>query len=136
VVLVGGVIYFWRHPQKIYSTTMIDGVGGGGLGFGRRGMAQGMYEWKSWWDGSEVDEVVITYPTPEDARKDFEEQFQTAKTVYEQSGTGNNRRVVVKFIPYNRTVTVLILNGTQIRQADAESLDEARTFDRSLLKLW
>lgn len=133
VVIITLAVYFWRYPQDIYTATMTDGVGGGGLGFGRRGIAQGMHEWKSW-NGSEVDEVTITYATPDDARKDFEEQVQTAATIYQQSGSGNYRRVAAKFIAYNRTVTVLTLNGSQICQADAGSLDEALMFDRSLLK--
>src|SRR5215831_18132663 len=93
IVTLTLITYFWRYPQNIYTATMTDEVGSGGLGFGRRGMAQGLHEWKSW-NGSEVDEVTIAYDTPDDARKDFEEQVQTAATIYQQSGSGNYRRVV------------------------------------------
>ena len=133
VIVVAVVVYFWRYPQTIYRATMTDGVGGGGLGFGRRGVAQGMHEWKSW-NGSEVDEVTVEYATADDARKDFEEQLKTAVTIYQQSGTGNDRRVVAKLVANNRAVTVLTLKGTQVCQADAGSLDEVLMFDRSVLK--
>ena len=55
---------------------MMDGVGGPGLGFGKRGIGMSMWEWKSW-NGSEVDETAISYANPDDARKDFEEFLRT-----------------------------------------------------------
>ena len=112
---------------------MMDGVGGPGLGFGKRGIGESTWEWKSW-NGSEVDETAVSYATLDDARKDFEEELPTAKTIYQQSGAGNYRRVVAKFHSGN-TVTVVTLNGTEIRHADAGSIEGALTFDRSWLKI-
>ena len=111
---------------------MMDGVGGPGLGFGKRGIGESMWQWKSW-NGSEVFETAISYSNPDDARKDFEEELQTAKTIYQQSGSGNRRRVVAKF-DTSHTVTVLTLRDAEIRHADAGSLEGALMFDRSLLK--
>lgn len=111
----------------------MDGVGGPGLGFGKRGIGESTWEWKSW-NGSEVDETAVSYATIDDARKDFEEEIRTAKTIYQQSGAGNYCRVVAKFHP-GKTVTVVTINGTEIRHADAGSIEGALTFDRSWLKL-
>jgi hypothetical protein len=126
-------IFFWRYPQNIYRTTMMDGYDSSGIGFGKRGIGESMWEWKSW-NGSEVFETAISYSTPEDARKDFEEELQTAKTIYQQSGSENYRRVVAKFNT-SRTVTVVTLRDTEIRHADAGSLEDALMFDRSWVKL-
>jgi len=133
VALIGISIFFWLFPQNIYRTTMMDGVGGPGLGFGKRGIGMSMWEWKSW-NGSEVDETAISYANPDDARKDFEEELQTAKTIYQQSGSGNYRRVVAKF-DSSHTVTIVTLRDTEIRHAHAGSLEGALTFDRSWVKL-
>jgi hypothetical protein len=132
IALVAVIIFFWRYPQNIYTTTMMDGVGGPGLGFGKRGIGQSVWEWKSW-NGSEVVETAISYSTFDDARKDFEEELQTVNTIYQQSGAGNHRRVVAQFHP-GHTVTVVTLNGSEIRHADAGSLEGALMFDRSWLK--
>ena len=112
---------------------MMDGVGGPGLGFGKRGIGESTREWESW-NGSEVDETAVSYATLDDARKDFEEELPTAKTIYQQSGAGNHRRLVAKFHS-SHAVTVVTLNGTEIRHADAGSIEEALTFDRSWLKI-
>jgi len=111
----------------------MDGYDSSGIGFGKRGIGESVWEWKSW-NGSEVFETAISYSTPEDARKDFEEELQTAKTIYQQSGSENYRRVVAKFNT-SRTVTVVTLRDTEIRHADAGSLEDALMFDRSWVKL-
>jgi hypothetical protein len=125
-LVVASVWYFQRYT---WTAVSMDGASGGGFGAGGRGIGYSSTTWKST-DGIMVDEVVVSYSSSEEARKDFEEELKGDGAIVEQ----DSRRIVkVSGNPQTRegAAEIIELQGEQIRHINAVSLRHALTFEKS-----
>jgi hypothetical protein len=123
------------HPPRTFRVVSMDGFGGGGAGFGGRGLGCSMKTWKSS-DGIEVFEESISYATAEDAQKDFDAELKMATTIHERTERPNSRRIVATFptSSFSSKVKLITLENKEIRYVEASSLQSVLAFDQSWFK--
>jgi hypothetical protein len=137
-IFIGTIWYLSDHTWTISSQ---DGTSGGGLGVGGRGLSISTKTWKSL-SGAFIDECVITYASPEEARKDFEEELKGSGTIIDRTeshdnSSGRNERVVKVFGDARAregSVEIIKLKGKEIYYVDGVSLKWALRFEKSWLK--
>jgi len=127
------IVSLWYFPKYTWTSVSMDGASGGGFGAGRRGVGFSCTTWKSV-NGVIVDEVVVSYSSPEEARKDFEEELKADGEIVERD---NGRIVKVFGTPQTRegAAEIIRLQDEKIRHIYAVSLRPALIFEKSWLKL-
>jgi hypothetical protein len=113
----------------------VDGAGGGGFGAGRRGSDAYVKVWESS-DGIRVSELVVAYPSSDDARKDYAEWLKGAETIIERTGrphflSDTEESVVATYVKaesQERVVRVVKLRIREIYSVEAPSLEYALAF--------
>ena len=95
-----------------------------------------MTTWRSM-NGVTIDETVVAYPSSQDARDGFEQELKTEGTVVERNAPQSNRAGKVSGDPetIHRAEEIIRLDGDTIHYIKAFSLDDARAFEKSWLRL-
>ena len=105
-----------------------------------KGVSFSTRTWTSLDEGARVEETKLVYSSSENARREFERQMEVGGTIVERTGNpeGAGGRVVIVFgSPKTQggAARIIRLQGTEISQVNAGSLEYALAFDRAWLKL-
>jgi hypothetical protein len=128
VTTIGASI--WYFPNHTWTIASQDGYSDTD-----KGRSVGMITWKSL-AGARIDEISVTYTSPEDARKDFDEELKDSERIIEL--TKNERLVKVMGDPKTRqgAATIIRLRDKSINYINAGSVKYALAFEEPWLKPW
>jgi hypothetical protein len=140
LIIGAGIIIasIWYLPNHIWTSVSMDGASGRGFGAGRRGIGYESTTWESV-AGVKVEEIVFTYSTAEEARKDFEEELKGEGSIVERNKLAEDQVCIVKVYGNSQSgegaAKIIRLQGTEIRQIYAGALKYALTFEKAWLRL-
>jgi hypothetical protein len=120
-------VFIWKQTWR---ATYIDGHGDD-----ERGASVTAKTWESLDGGARVEEITLVYSSTENARRELERQVAAGGTVIERTeySEGAGGRVVI--LLEGGAARIIRLQGTEISQVNAGSLEYALAFDRAWLKL-
>ena len=139
IIIVGCIAIgaLWYFPTHTWSSRLMDGASGGGFGARGRGVGFSTTTWDSM-SGVTVEEIVISYSSANEARRDFEAELKNSGTVIERiDNVPGDRQRAVKVFGDSRNQgasEIITLSGQRIHFVKAGALKHALRFEQSWLK--